>query len=629
MRSTEIVAAFALAIAIFPGKSFAESTKQFNQITRPQIEAIERQKASRNRAEKKVDSRLLNAVREQKRGFILRRDKGLRSNLSVQPDGRVAIDLKLRTPNPSNGLMKDIAKRGGEVDESSPEDSIISARVPLNAILPLASRPDVFGIKQTPQPHSNQQMRVRLPDEEGDVAHEADIARAKYRVSGAGVKVCVVAANVAHLKEAEDAKSVSRVTVLEDKEGKRQDGPTILPSEGNGEGTAMLEIVHRLAPDASLYFATGRGDKPNPITMSKNIRGLRDKGCNIIVDDLSYDAESPFQDGIIAKAVNDVSTTGVLYFSSAANNGNLVHGTSGTWEGDFAASDHLIKGLSKGAKVHSFNQRTLHGWENVLYGPTPNDNDPAHAQRTAIELFWNDPLGKSKNDYDLYVYSTKTGEVVDSSTTNVSDGARDPYQYVHAGPNTKIVIVKSRTAARRHLYLVANGQRLKFATDGATHGHNASRAPNAFSVAATSAFNSGGPFHAGANVKVESFSADGPRRMYFDKQGAPITAHDYSSRGGKRISKPDITGADGIATDVPGYERFWGTSAAAPHAAAIAALILSYRLSFTPAQVRTCLTSSALDIEAPGWDTVSGSGIAMASTALACAEAMSSSAGRW
>ena len=41
-------------------------------------------------------------------------------------------------------------------------------------------------------------------------------------------------------------------------------------------------------------------------------------------------------DALILQAVNDVTASGALYFSSAANSGNQNDGRSGTWEGDFA-----------------------------------------------------------------------------------------------------------------------------------------------------------------------------------------------------------------------------------------------------------------------------------------------------
>src|SRR6185503_3217206 len=74
-------------------------------------------------------------------------------------------------------------------------------------------------------------------------------------------------------------------------------GPvTVLPGQGGAgdEGTAMLEIVHDLAPGAQLYFATA----VNSIAgFAQNIRALRTAGCDIIIDDVFYYVETPFQDG--------------------------------------------------------------------------------------------------------------------------------------------------------------------------------------------------------------------------------------------------------------------------------------------------------------------------------------------
>src|SRR5439155_6936209 len=79
--------------------------------------------------------------------------------------------------------------------------------------------------------------------------------------------------------------------------------------------------------------------------------------------------------------------------------------------------------------------------------------------------------------------------------------------------------------------------------------------------------------------------------------------------GGIVRDKPDIAAADGVATTVPGFNPFFGTSAAAPHAAAIAALIKSYNPGLTADQIRLALTNTAIDIEGPGIDRDSGWGI--------------------
>jgi subtilisin family serine protease len=66
----------------------------------------------------------------------------------------------------------------------------------------------------------------------------------------------------------------------------------------------------------------------------------------------------------------------------------------------------------------------------------------------------------------------------------------------------------------------------------------------------------------------------------------------------------------------PFFSPFFGTSAAAPHAAAVAALVWSAKRSATGAQIYNAMTSTALDIRAPGIDRDSGYGIVMAPAAI-------------
>src|SRR6185295_12584542 len=88
-------------------------------------------------------------------------------------------------------------------------------------------------------------------------------------------------------------------------------------------------------------------------SFADNIRALRSQGhCNIIVDDVVYYDEPAFQDGPVAQAVNDVTAAGALYFSSAGNEGNVVDGTSGHWEGNFVDSGQSIG--KWGGTAHNF-----------------------------------------------------------------------------------------------------------------------------------------------------------------------------------------------------------------------------------------------------------------------------------
>lgn len=100
-------------------------------------------------------------------------------------------------------------------------------------------------------------------------------------------------------------------------------------SGGTDEGRAMCEIVYKMAPRARVGFATayfGTVDFANNIRALAGLSGYtypasvqQGFAADAICDDVSYEDEPFFQDGIIARAVNDVAAAGVSYFSSAGN----------------------------------------------------------------------------------------------------------------------------------------------------------------------------------------------------------------------------------------------------------------------------------------------------------------------
>ena len=152
---------------------------------------------------------------------------------------------------------------------------------------------------------------------------------------------------------------------------------------------------------------------------------------------------------------------------------------------------------------------------------------------------------------------------------------------------------------------------MSIATSGATFGHNAGA--NTVSMAATywnSAKTGARPFTGPANTN-ETFSSDGPRKIFYNPNGTPITPGNllFATNGGTTLQKPDFAAADGVSTKTPGFLPFFGTSAAAPHAAGIAALILQAKPNYTPAQVKAAMRATALDSMAAGVDRDSGYGI--------------------
>jgi Bacterial Ig-like domain (group 1)/Subtilase family len=614
-----------------------------------QIAALLAEKDARTPAEQKVDSNLLYAFKRATGAKLSAAAATLRTGVAISARGTTVVDITSRV---SDALLQRIAALGGKIIAAYPQYRSVRAVVPIGQVLTIAGWDAVIFIQpeqqamtagssaaapgrtppaaagalpdarpprrpsfatsppSAPPAAATQGITITNPVNRsgGDVAHRADQARRLYGYTGEGEKVCVLSNGVDSLAALQASGDLPPVTVVPNAAG------------SGDEGSAMLEIVHDLAPGAQLAYATAF---TSIASFAANIKTLRNTyGCTVLVDDVSYFAESPFQlgqapgvvsntnGGIVTQAVNEVVASGALYFSSAGNSGNRNDGTSGVWEGDFVAGGPVAAPISGIGQLHNFDP----GVSNQLFDTvTQGSSGP-------VTLFWADPLGGSSNDYDLFLLSS-TGTAVVNASTNVQNGTRDPYEQTSIAPATgqRIVVVQRPGAAGRYLHVNTNRGQLQFATAGQTGGH--ASALGGFGVAAANAHNPAVVF-SGSTV-VETFSSDGPRRHFFSPDGTPITPGNFSSTGGAVAQKPDLTAADGVSCQAPGFNPFFGTSAAAPHAAAIAALLRSADPSLTNAQMHTILTSApaAIDIEAPGTDRDSGAGVLNALAAVQALDA--------
>ena len=615
-----------------------------SQTASSQIQALLDDKAARTPAQQKIDSQLLYTRSIQSRTGVTRRVPSLRTSVHVDNQGMVLVDIKA---NVTSTLLQQIVAGRGQVLNSFAQYRSIRARLPLSEVEILASSPDVQFIQpavryklngRTAQNNTlpmtpsdlfvrsfNQRaakVQAALPSliaslprksagalnpralssatlEEGDICERANQARATFGVNGSGVKIGVLSDSVDYLTDSQANGALGPVTVLPGQDG--------MPA--TGEGTAILEIVHALAPGASLYFATGAN---SAASFADNILALRAAGCDIIVDDIGYESEAPFQDDLLSQAVIQVTANGALFFSAGGNTGNLASGTASVWEGDFVDGGPATGPVGgRGGRVHAF---PLPGGQTQNYDTASTPSE--------IDLFWDDPLGAATDDYDLFILDP-TGTTVVGSSTNVQNGTQDPYENAASQDNNdQLVIVKvSGNTCFLHLDDADDGETVAIATDGVLTGHPC--VPAAFCMAAvdvhtTSPFPS--PFTGGAANPVENFSSDGPRHVFFNPDGSAITPGNFTHTGGFIRPKPDLSAADGVDTTVPGFTQadgsFHGTSAAGPHAAAIAALVLSANPTLTPTQMRTLLTGATLDIMAQGYDYDSGYGIVMAYPAV-------------
>jgi uncharacterized repeat protein (TIGR01451 family) len=574
--------AFLLLPLLWPAWAVAAEPAPFNDEVRLQIEELQAEKAGRTPGQQKMESRLIYTVkRHAKVPFSARMEKVLQKTVQVEADGAALVDISATVTPELLGALK---TAGAEGIVSVPRFRAIRARVPLGAIEKLAGRADVRFIKQAAPAFT----RTGPINSQGDVAHGTaggTGARAAFNVTGAGVKIGVLSDSVDSLASSQASGELGPVNVLDDYPGE------------TGEGTAMLEIVHDIAPGAELFFATAYHSEAS---FAQNILNLRAAGCDIIIDDVGYFDESPFQNGPVAEAIEQVSADGALVFSAAGNEGNKNRGTSGTWEGDFVDGGATTAPITKAGRLHSFGGLSYNVVTATGYGET---------------LFWADPLGASNNDYDLYVLSSDGSSIVAFSNTT-QNGTQDPVEIIAQSQQPisagqRLIIVKAASAAPRFLQVSTLRGTLTTSTNGKVSGHSA--CPSVISVAAVSA--AAGTAFTTSN-RVESFSSDGPRRFFFNTDGTPITPGNFSATGGRVLQKPDIAAADRVSTSVPGFGSFAGTSAAAPHAGAIAALLKSQNLRMTPQELRAALIANTIDIEGPGVDRDTGYGIVRPSPTL-------------
>ena len=428
---------------------------------------------------------------------------------------------------------------------------------------------------------------------EGDDQLRAALARAKFEVDGSGAKVGILSDSFDQdpftpTGAAEDVASgdlpgpgnpcghVTPVDVLEDFGG----------GEASDEGRAMAQIVHDLAPGAALSFATAFTGE---MAFADNIRALAVAGADTIVDDVSYFEEPFFQEGPIGVAVAEVTASQDVAYFSAAGNSNLIDA-----EGNDVASweaPEFRDSLVCPASVVALSELLEEIGEAGLDPSHCMDFDPGvQTDRTfaisvpsgaelLVDLQWAEPWEGVSTDLDAFLLDSE-GEIVAESISR-NGAIQRPFE-IFAWENRTGAAATVRLAINRF----AGGMpRLKFVLlqDGsgtvATEYPKSSGGdvvgPTIFGHNGAEAAMTLGAIRYNTTTKPESFSSRGPVTHYFGPFKEGIPAEELSSPN--VLAKPDAVATDGGANTffgscVGNVWRFFGTSAAAPHAAAAAAL---------------------------------------------------------
>lgn len=477
---------------------------------------------------------------------------------------------------------------------------------------------------------------------QGDVAQQTDDARASFGIDGTGITVGVLSDSFGAEQNADGV--ATDTTVADDiATGDLPAGGVLVLRDGTpfspdgDEGRAMLQIIHDVAPGAALAFYTAGNGQAD---FANGIIALRNAGADVIVDDIIYFSEPIFQDGVIAQAVDQVVADGAVYLSSAGNNGDDgffdVYRDSGV-DGDTITA--IVDGIFNAGFGTFTGLGNLHDWNDDpnVFSPYVELTLPDGAD-FSLSFQFDEPFASaggsgSTADYDVYVTSVdefgnetlaadgigfanniNSDAVEIVSATNDSGSAQTYRIYITRFDPSDTVVTNFLagvffSSAGGFLeedftpqIVISNAGDLGDAPQfGAPtlFGHN--NAEGALAVGAAAWFNTpeGRTLVGGASAlteaRVNGFSSQAGYDVLFDTNGNRLASP--SLRDGVDFTSPDggnttFFGDDsGIDPDL--LPNFFGTSAAAPHAAGLVALMLELNPGLTPADVETILEASA------------------------------------
>ncbi len=553
---------------------------------------------------------------------------GLSSSIVVR-DGQPDVEITVDDLTPA--VERQIRATGFQPTGVFPQFDLVTGQADGARLAALAAIDAVVHIRG----NHGAEKAVGSVTSQADQSIGAAAARAAVGVDGSGVEIGVMSDSFNSLSAGSTSGGGCNRSTTGTSSQATSDLPASVgnlapdPGSFSDEGRAMMELIHDLAPGADLTFRTAFVSEAD---FAVGIGDLVDCGADVVVDDIIYFAEPMFQDGLVAKAAQDAFDAGVPYFSSAGNFARF--GVDQTFRDSDPADD-----VTFGDDLHDFDP-----------GPAVNNLMPLTIPAGAggrLLLQWNQPfvtggIGPGAAvDLDLVLCLDPTcspGNIaIFGNAQGCSTGARagDPLegvQFLPQATNRTIWIAVDHVCGSQsdtRFRIVIPGADASFGygttTSGApvfnaaqTWGHSA--AAGAMSVAAVlyDEIDQGGIYPPGPEINVEPFSSlGGDLPFYFDSNGSPLPGAPVTR------FKPDISAPDGTNTtffgsdfEGDGFPNFFGTSAAAPHAAAVAALMLEGQPTLRPDQVYDRLKDTALDIETPGVDPLGGHGLVQALQAV-------------
>lgn len=494
----------------------------------------------------------------------------------LTPDGNV--EVYIYTYSLTLGDEQTLQKYGVHPLRIDQSTGIVYASLAVDTLEAIATLPFVRWIG----PPAYGTLNTGSVTSEGDTAMRAALARSQLGVDGRGVRVGVISDSLEDLQASVATGDLpANLTIVNGQAG-----------NGADEGRAMAEIVYDLAPGADLLFHTGF---PTSLDMIAAVQALTEAGANVIVDDVEFFDEPVFELGPVAQTVQQAIEQGVVYVTAAGNNAEKHY------KGVYTEFNPLDGNPT--VNLHDF-----------------GDGDPTLVvdifpfQSLSVFLQWPNPFDGSANtaDYDLFLRDV-TGQV-DACTLTDDDGesllngacSSTDRQLSSNAPPLERIDVENNSFETITVAVVINrfgGEALPLSLyfSGAVELRNHIVATNsifghpcvqeALTVGAidVSDYTASG---------IENFSSHGPCELFFPTH--------------ETYMKPDVVAADGVSTSLINFDPFFGTSAAAPHAAAVAALLIQATGGpeiLTNEAIVELMRTTAVKLNESGADTISGFGV--------------------
>ena len=520
--------------------------------------------------------------------------------MRITPDGAVQVFIEVEDVD----QLGELTSLGVTVERVDDELGIVQAQAPSAKLRAIAALPAVRHLRLPEYAFTH----AGTVQTEGDAVMRSDQLRAAVGVDGTGVTVGVISDGVGGLAASQ---ALGDLPAVDTSTCNVVGGD---PGASGAEGTALLEIVHDVAPGADLMF--GNFGFSTVLDFNAAVDCLA-ANADIVVDDIGWIGVGPY-DGTSLVSQN---TAGALngagpikgYYTSVGNQAKRHY------QGVFVDSGSSISSGPDSWDTHEFD--AIDGTVHAGAVPAPADKNRlvlSPGAFASIIVVWDDPWGASGNDYDLLVGD---GVVIVPCAVDLQDGDDKPVEgcgiFNGGASDLDIDIYLGNLSGAAapvtfDLFVLcsgcvahANGNLLDFNTVAGSVPNQSDAGGSPASVVSVGAVYHGSP------SSIESYSSNGPTD---DERLKPdVVAADGVC----------ILGSDGFASGNPSCQttgvQFYGTSASAPHVAAAGALLLECDPSLGRVALRNLIMGSAIDLGDPGADNVYGWGRVdvLASAALA------------